>query len=99
MDATFYLRLWTYWLPGLLGALARVLLLDGKLIMPSWDAQARAIRLGFLGSLVLGVLTAAWADSSEVTAFTAAIAGPVLLEGLIEKGGRVVTALSGANRG
>lgn len=75
-----------YWLCGLLGALAHEMLAhDGALVLPRYDRSKRMMRLGFVASLILGVVVAALVDGTEVTAFLAAFAGPQGFEGLIRQ--------------
>ena len=78
----FLLRIETYWLCGIAGGLAHDILTFGGLSIGSYDAKCRILRLGFIGSAFLGILTAALADGSHVTAFVAAMAAPQGLEGL-----------------
>jgi hypothetical protein len=85
-EMTFAVRLCTYWLCGLLGALAHEMLAhDGALVLPRYDRGKRMMRLGFVASLILGVVVAALVDGSQVTAFLAAFAGPEGCEGLIRQ--------------
>jgi hypothetical protein len=65
---------------GAAGGLARELLTYGGIKLWEWDRKCRVLRVGFLGSIFLGVLAAMLVDGHIVTAITAGIAGPHVIE-------------------
>lgn len=70
-----------YWLCGLLGGLFYDLLrYKGVLKMPRYDRKTGQLRLGTVANMVIGVGAAVLADGKPQMAFSAAIAGPVMLE-------------------
>jgi len=78
-------RLGNYWLYGVLGGLIQDLLSGGALALPSYDGKCGKIRMGMLGSAIIGIGAAVLVDGGFATAFSAAIAGPYVLENLVEK--------------
>jgi hypothetical protein len=79
------LRLQSYWIHGVIGGMLRELLNGGGLKLPAWDAKCRTLKLGILGSILFGVAAAALVDGGIATALPAAIAGPFVVEKLIER--------------
>lgn len=81
----FVTRLAEYWMCGVAGGLIHDLLAHKGLKLWSYDRRSRVLRLGFIGSALLGVGAAVLADGSMVTAFAAAIAGPHVIEVLVAR--------------
>ena len=95
----FWELLQQYWLCGFAGGLAHEVLTYGGLSIGSYDAEKRVLRLGFVGSAIIGILIASVVDGSEVTAFVAAMAGPQGLEGLTRLLGREIKRRQQRGRG
>ena len=68
---------------GALGALAKDIIEDGKLVLPQKDAGT--LTLGCLGGMVTGGVAGYFIDGSPTTAFLAGYAGTSVIEGLITK--------------
>lgn len=65
---------------GAVGGLAHELLAYKGLKLWEYDRRCHLLRLGFLGSIFLGILAAMLVDGHVVTAICAGIAGPHVCE-------------------
>jgi hypothetical protein len=65
---------------GAAGGLAHELLAYKGLKLWEYDRECRILRVGFLGSIFLGILAAMLIDGHVVTAICAGIAGPHVCE-------------------
>jgi len=81
----FATRLAEYWMCGVAGGLIHDLLAHKGLKLWSYEKVTRCLRLGFIGSAILGVAAAILADGTYVTAFAAAIAGPHIIEAAVAR--------------
>ena len=72
---------------GGLGALVKDIIKDNKLILPRF--KKGNVWLGCVGGVIVGMCVGYLVDQNPTTAFFSGYAGTQILEGLIEKNGKV----------
>lgn len=91
-DLVMFDRFVRYWFCGAFGGALYELATYGGFRLPCRWKEGQ-LRLGVLASMLLGIGAAIWADGNEVTAFTAALGGPLLIEALIAQSVRAAKTL------
>jgi hypothetical protein len=79
---------------GACGGITHELLTHKGLKLWEYDRECRTLRVGFLGSIFLGVVAAMLVDGHVVTALTAGIAGPHVCEAAYARAIDVLDALA-----